>query len=393
MMADRIHILEIIFSFDVEGPGGGAGRFGIELSRSLNPALFEVSVCGLWDLGDTATQQRIARLNSDGIQAFTGTAWDDEQPYRSFWRSYRNIINQLTGRSPQILHSHSEFGDIAALMLKTSISKSTLLRTVHNGSTIEWRKRPFRRLLFSYFLFPIIMKREIGVSKSITNTLNDRIFSRLLNKQAVCIPNAINLDRFSQVKVDPDQMKQELNIPPDSFIIGTIGRLSEGKGHEYLIRAAQIVTQVHPEVIFLIIGDGEKTSDLHQFALQKSVSGNVLFTGSRHDIEEILTCFDLLVSPSLWEGISTVILESMAAGVPVVATDIPGTKEIVKKGVNGWLVPPKDHQALADTIIEAIEMPELRNEFSRNSLETAEKYSILSVAREYEELYLRVLRK
>ena len=100
---------------------------------------------------------------------------------------------------------------------------------------------------------------------------------------------------------------------------------------------------------------------------------------------------DLFVSSSLWEGLPTAILESMACGVPVIATDIPGTREIIQSQANGLLVPSKDPAALADAILNGLEQPGLMHQLSQHALETLERFTIPNVTKAYLDLYRQLL--
>jgi glycosyltransferase involved in cell wall biosynthesis len=109
--------------------------------------------------------------------------------------------------------------------------------------------------------------------------------------------------------------------------------------------------------------------------------------GARRDIEQILPCLDLFVSSSLWEGFPTVIMESMAAGIPIVATDIPGSRDLIRDRQNGWTAPPADAQALARAIRAALEDEPSRREFSERNRQQAGQFAIEAVSTEYEKVY------
>jgi glycosyltransferase involved in cell wall biosynthesis len=387
MMDNRIRVAQIIYGFSIEGPGGGIGRFGIDLSRALDPQKFKVTVAGLWNRGNQVEQERMLQLRSEGLRAFTGAAWDKEKPYQSFWRAYQTIRKVLALETPHLIHSHSEFGDIAALLLKLSLRSPILLRSVHYGFRYEWRKRPLRRLLLTNFLYPILFQQEIGVSQAITSGLNQRKLSR----GALCIPNAIDLERFSNRDVDILETKKSLGLHIDAPLAGTIGRLTEQKGFGFLLDAIPVVLQELPEAQFLIVGEGELEDKLKAQATQLGINDNITFTGPRTDIEKLLPCLDLFVSSSLWEGLPTVILESMAAGVPVVATDIPGTQELVQDQATGWLASPGDAVSLAKAILMGLQDKINRDKFSTNAERVISSYSIRAIAGQHEALYARML--
>ncbi len=386
-MARRIRVIQMIYGFGVEGAGGGVGRFAIELSRALDPDRFEVSIYGLWNRGTPFERERVQQLNAEGIRAFTAAEWDEGQPYHSFWKAVQAIRNALAQNPADIVHSHHEFADVAALLLKVGLKSPVVMRTVHGGYRHEWRRRPLRRLLLTNLLYPVLFDTEIGVSQAIVESLNRRPISRLLKRQALCIYNAIDLARFADVRVDLFEKRRSLNVPVDAPLIGTIGRLTEEKGYRFLIEAAAYVLTYLPEAHFLVIGDGPLQPDLIDQAKHLGIDSHVIFTGPRSDVEELLICMDLFVSSSLWEGLSTVIMESMAAGIPVVATDIPGTRELIRHQATGWLVPPADSRALADAIVTAINSPSLRRGIACQAREVVQRFSITAMAEKYAALY------
>ncbi len=117
-MDNRIRILLIIFSFDIEAIGGGISRFVVGLGKALDPSIFRISLCGLWNRGTQIEADRIKELNTAGIHAFTCAPWNPRRPYASFYRAYCNLRSLLKTESIDIVHSHSLFGDIVALLLK-----------------------------------------------------------------------------------------------------------------------------------------------------------------------------------------------------------------------------------------------------------------------------------
>jgi glycosyltransferase involved in cell wall biosynthesis len=126
---------------------------------------------------------------------------------------------------------------------------------------------------------------------------------------------------------------------------------------------------------------------LKELAQTLGITSNVIFTGARKDVEELLQCMDIFASSSLWEGVPTVMLEAMASGVPIIATDIPGTNELIQHAKNGWLGSPYNSEELANALIEFIKIPDLGAELVRNGKETVREYSIDHIARQYEALY------
>lgn len=391
-MDRRIRVTQVIYSFDVEGTGGGLSRFVIALSQSLKQNEFDVTVCSLWNMGTPSEKKRIEQLNAAGVRAFAATDWDASKPTLSLWKSYQGLRGYLRKHPCEIVHSHSEFSDIVTLMTKFIPGVPFILRTLHNGFQVEWRKRYLRRLLLTNLLYPLVYNGEIGVSKHVVNNMNRRWLSQRLKHKAILIYNAIDTSRFAQIQHEVDKTTLRLGIPSDAYLVGTVGRLCEEKGYSILISAAEKVIQQIHNAYLVIVGAGELKESLQAHAKALHIDEHVIFTGPRSDIEILLSGMDLFVCSSLWEGLSTAVLEAMAAGVPVLATDIPGNRELITPEVNGWLVPAKDVNALAFGILMIYQLSnQERQEVTSNARQAALSYSIDAIAEQHSRYYQQLI--
>jgi glycosyltransferase involved in cell wall biosynthesis len=386
-MTKLIRILELIKDFGIEGGGGGASRFCVELSQRLDRSRFDVSVCSLWDMGTPFEHERIAQLKGQGIHAVASAHWNESSPYLGFLQAYRNLRAGLKAQTVTIIHSHSEFADIAALLLKTLPNRPTILRTIHNGFQVEWKNRPLRRWMFSYFFFPLNFEMEIGVSQNIVDNLNHRWLARLTGRKARRVNNGIDLQRFSHFESKAVKRGQVFGIPPGARVIGSIGRMAEEKGYHFLLEAFALVLNLHPETFLLLVGEGPLGTSLRRYADELGIASHVVFAGSQKNVDAVFASLDLFVSSSLWEGLSTVILESMASGTPIVATSIAGTREIIRDKVNGWLVPAANPSALANAIDEALENSTACEVFASRAKKDVGAFSIEAIVAEYEEIF------
>lgn len=391
MTNEPMLVVQLIAGFDVEGPGGGIPRFAIELCRALDRHRCDVALFGMWNYGKPAESEKIKRLREEGIQAAALSDWDKAHPYRSFLTSLRALQARLRQKPAQILHSHSEFADPAVLACKRFVGLPQVMRTVHYGFQHEWRKRPWRRVVFTNLLFPLLFDTEIGVSQTVTDNLNRRPLARLLRRKALCLYNAVNLERFTTHQVNTVEKKQSFGIPPHARLIGSMGRLSEQKGYPDFVEAAAHVLKSQPGVYFLLVGEGEDEPKLREKAAQLGITERFIFTGARRDVEDLLQCMDLFVSSSLWEGLPTVIMESMASHVPVLATDIPGTREIITHGATGWLSPVREPVLLAEAMQHLLASPGLCSGLAERAAASIHKFSIHTIVRQYEALYTRLI--
>ncbi len=166
-------------------------------------------------------------------------------------------------------------------------------------------------------------------------------------RMIVSIPTGVD-ERFFSTKRNPNG-KRRFGINPESPIIVNIGILRKVKGHEVTIKAARILSKVIPDAKFLLVGDGPGRKRLHQMVDEMGLK-NVIFTGFLPDVKEVLEVADISVLSSWSEGIPQSLLQSMAAGVPVVATRVGGVPEVVIDGENGFLIDPGDYEGLAERI-------------------------------------------
>jgi glycosyltransferase involved in cell wall biosynthesis len=180
-------------------------------------------------------------------------------------------------------------------------------------------------------------------------------------RKLVVIPNAIDCERF--VSLDPTPRLELESLFPVNIrqIVGAAGRLSPEKGFDLLVQTAAIVLRQRSDVGFALFGEGPLREKLAGRIDGLGLNGRFLLAGFRDDFDRLLPHFDLLVQSSVTEGMPNVVLEASAAGVPIVATAVGGTPEIIVDGCNGYLVPSGDCFALAQRIDETLRDAELRH--------------------------------
>jgi len=150
-------------------------------------------------------------------------------------------------------------------------------------------------------------------------------------------------------------VRAELRIPMDAVVVGTVGRVYIEKGHSYLLQAIERLLPSYPSARALIVGEGPLRPRLEQEAKRLGIANNVTFLGYYDDLPAVLAAMDVFTLPSvLEEGFPTAVLEAQAAGLPIVASDVGGTRETIKEGSTGLLVPPKDPAAVSDALAKLI---------------------------------------
>jgi len=166
-----------------------------------------------------------------------------------------------------------------------------------------------------------------------------------------------------RVPINVPQQKKNLEIPLATPIVGSVGRLNNQKSPLDFIRMAAVVHQHQPDVNFIWVGTGPLDADARAMTQEMGLSPVFHFLGQRQDVPALLHIMDCLVLPSRWEGFPLVVLEALAADVPVVATDISGTREAIEHGQNGWLAPVGDAEAMAEFVLDILKNPERASAF------------------------------
>jgi glycosyltransferase involved in cell wall biosynthesis len=188
------------------------------------------------------------------------------------------------------------------------------------------------------------------------------------------------------------QVRQRLGLPSEARIVLTVARLEHQKGHLHLLAAIPSVRARHPDTYFVWVGEGTLHSELREKLHEQGSDGFVRMVGSRSDVADLMGGSDVLVLPSLFEGLPLVILEAMSIGLPVVGTNVCGTAEAIEDGVTGRLVPPRDPLALAASIVDVLDQPGLasaRAEAARQRVE--QEFSARRMGQEVARVYMEVL--
>lgn len=201
------------------------------------------------------------------------------------------------------------------------------------------------------------------------------------------IPNGVDLARIDAAA---PVRRGDLGVSADDFLTLTVGRLDVQKGLPDLLDAVEEAAESVPRLRLAIVGDGPLRGWLESsVSARPALSGRVLIVGRRDDVPAVMKAADLLVHASHWEGMPNVVLEAMAAGLPVVATAVEGTDELVVPGRTGWLVPSREPRALAEAIVAAA--AGFRGQGRAGRLRVEGEFSIPRMVARYEDLWSAVL--
>jgi len=210
-------------------------------------------------------------------------------------------------------------------------------------------------------------------------------------KKIVTIHSGVDIDHYLHATVNVQGKRKSLGLKPEGLVVGTVGWLLPIKGPMYLLGAMCEVWKKYPNTILVYVGKGDLEGELRQEASRMGASEKVRFLGWRDDIHEILPVLDIFVLPSLNEGMGRVLVEAMAAGRPLVASNVGGIPDLIYQGENGFLVPPADPKALARELFFLISNPGKRREMGERGRRMAVRFGTDSMVQKIDQLYLDVL--
>jgi glycosyltransferase involved in cell wall biosynthesis len=259
-----------------------------------------------------------------------------------------------------------------------------VVASVHNVYTRD--KKIHRRMINRYLAR--YTDKVVAVSGAVRKDIIK--YDGLAAGKVDVIRNGVNIERFSNI--DCSALKSELNIAPGVPVIGTVGRLTLQKGQKFLLESISKLKDKFPGIVLLVVGDGPLRVELEDYAEKIRIRNNVKFLGVRRDIPELLSAMDIFVLPSLWEGLTNALIEAMAAGKPVIATDIPQIREIVDSGNYGILVPVKQSDAIAQAVEQLLNDTPLAGDYGRAAYKRASSaFSIDDTVKKYTKLYENIL--
>lgn len=365
----RLRLLQITHDLDL----GGLQQVIYNLCRTLDRSRFDISVLCLRTKGLFASD-----VEALGIPVYLLEKKERGPDYFAF----RKVAKLLRELRIDVIHTHNTQPFFDGTLGAILAGVRTVIHTDHARAFPDKTRYMVAEWAMSQYAY-----RVVGCSEHTSQQLMR--YEKISARKIVTIPNGIDGSRFD-LTIDRQAKRRELGIHEKGSVIGLAVRLSDQKGITFLLKAMPRILARHPDTTLLIAGDGDLKMDLEREAKELGIASRVTFCGPRKDIPELLKLLDLYVLPSKWEGLPMVILEAMAAGCPIVATDVGGNSSAVVDGVTGALVPPQDPGALADAVIRLLDSPDLIQTYAANGKQRfQERFSAQIMARQYERLYER----
>jgi len=356
-------------------PVGGVENQLLTVLGKYDKSRFSPFVCSLSDKGPIGIE--IEKL---GIEVVTVNKLRN----RFDWSIVKDVCRIIKEKDISIVRTHQYHANLYGRLAAKKARVPCIVASVHNVYT---RDRKLHRRLLNRYLARFTDK-VVAVSGAVKDDIMK--YDALKEDKLEVICNGVDIDRFS--KIDCSALKSELNIPPEVPVIGTVGRLTLQKGQKYLLESISQLKDKFPGIVLLVVGDGPLRAELERYAEKLGINNNVQFLGTRRDIPELLSAMDIFVLPSLWEGLVNALIEAMAAGKPVIATDIRPIREIIDSEDAGILVPPEDSGAIFGAVELLLRNKDIADKIAATAQERVfSSFNIENTILNYMELFNNIL--
>lgn len=299
-------------------------------------------------------------------------------------------VRKLMKRKFDIVHCHSP---ICSIITRFSFNKyrraynSKLLYTAHGFHF--YKGAPKKNWLLYY---PAEKICSYMTDTLITINKEDYVLAKnkMKAKNVVYIPGiGIDLNKFNNRNGETD-LRENLGCKANDIMLLSVGELSERKNHEVIIKA--LAELKRDNIKYFIVGKGHLEAYLNKLILKNNLNNNVKLLGFRNDVDKLLNAADIFVFPSIQEGLPVALMEAMACGLPVIASEIRGNTDLIENGKGGFLIPPMDIQGFADCINTAVSTPEVLKNMHNYNLQKIKCFSAETVLSKITDIYLSTVK-
>lgn len=288
-----------------------------------------------------------------------------------------------------IIHCHTPMGAVSARIAASQVkARAKVIYTAHGFHFFDGA--PLKNWLFYYPVEKMLAKKTDTLI-----TINSQDFKRANDKKfkvrdKIVRVNGVGVDLNKFTKATPEskaRLREEYGFSQDDFLLIYPADLVYGKNQEMIFKAIKVLEDKIPTIKLLLPGQPKKLDEYKQMVKDLGVEDRVQFLGYRRDIPNLVTLCDISVSASRREGLPVNLIEALAIGKPIVATNVRGNADIVEDGVNGFIIEQDDYEQMADRIYKIYSNPELAKSMGEKAVEMSEKYSINSVNKTLADVY------
>lgn len=355
---------------------GGADQQLLSAAREMRSRGHDLMIVSLTPLGPMGLEARSLGLRTETLNMPRGIP----DPFGLF-----RLVRLTRAWRPDVVHSHMVHANLMARVLRLLAPVPVLVSTIHNIS------EGGALLMAGYRLTNALVDHMTIISEAAAERfVGDRIIPRDLLR---VIPNGVNLDEFGIGRDGGrEALRSSLGLERE-FVWLAVGRFEVAKDYPTMLRAFAGVRERHPEAVLLLVGRGALQQETEALTRALGLDGGVRFLGVRRDVPRLMGLADSYLMSSAWEGMPMVLLEAAASGLPIVTTSVGGNREVVENEETGFLVPPRDPEALGSAMLRVMELSESdrRAMGARGRERVRSRYGLSRVVERWEQLYREVL--
>ncbi len=357
----------------------GAEEVALELARGLDPARFRsYLVCPAELLEAFGSDIPADRVHAVALPLHSPFQLDPA----------KKLIQLFQQEKIEVLHAHMIRAAAASVPLARFAGVPAIVQTCHGREA--WRKSWWKRTYVIDRMIARMCDETIAVSEATKRYLIEE--KRIPAHRIVVVRNGRGKGNFVQDPVHTQSLRREFGIGDSDTVVSVFGRLEEQKGHRYFVAALPAILAQYPSLKGCFVGEGVLREELTHLANLHNVANAIAFTGYRKDWAHLMDMSDIVVLPSLYEGMPLVAIEAAAFSKPMVATAVDGTTEVIVDRETGLMVPPRDAEGLASAVIELLSSECLRSALGTAAHRRADQmFSIETQIKTTEALYCRML--
>lgn len=363
-------------------------QFNMSNIEILRDQGYEVHVAANFEDGNTSSKQRIEEFKKElyslGIPYYhVDFARDIKKVFKNF-KAYKRIRNLILEHKYEFVHCHTPIGGVCG-RLAVLRTKTKVIYTAHGFHF--FKGAPLMNWLLYY---PV--ERWLARYTDVLITINKEDYARAKKfkaKKVEYVPGVgLDTKKFENVAVNKKEKRKELGLPDDAIVLLSVGELNKNKNHETVIKAISKLD--NKNLYYLICGSGTLEQYLKDLASSLDISSQVRLLGFRTDVCEIYKASDIFVFPSFREGLSVALMEAMAAGLPIVCSDIRGNRDLIEDGMGGYLVKPDDVDGFVECIEEILKSLKDNLNIAMYNLEAVKTFERINVNKKIYEIYARM---
>ena len=366
----------------------GAQQAVLHLSECLDPACFEQIVItgpGGLLLPELEQIRSIKHYQVPELLRPIGPVglWAD-------LKATRKIQQILQYEQPHLVHTHTPKAGIIGRWAAWAARIPVILHTFHGFGFSDFHGTLRKQLYIqAERLTARITTRFVAVSDR--NRIKGEEYRIFQRRDCSLIRSGVDCNLFKDSADSKVQKKMELGLPLTDMIVGNVASFTPSKGLHYFLQAACKIRNKFPGVRYVIAGDGSLRPQLEMLIRKFQLQDAVVLLGWRRDIPDLLKTFDVFLLTSLWEGVPRVLVEAALTGVPIVASNVDGVSEITQDEENGFLVPPRDTDAMAERVVHLLHDQNLRTTMGQRGRTIAESFSLEKMLNDYSSLYFELV--